>query len=1091
MFGMTRRLAAAALAACILSLSAPAQDTRATLLGTVRDQSRGAVVGAQVTAANQLTNERRTVLTDSRGQFRIPFLKIGVYTISVQAAGFQTAQKADLRLGVDQEVRVDFSLTVESIASQIEVVAPLSSGSAAVQERVVGTRQIEDLPLNGRQLQEQALIAPGIFAGGGSRSTAFNQFGLATPLDGNAGAFAANGAGSRSNGFILDGVDINIPEQGVIGFPPAVEAIAEFQIQTSSFQAEFGRYSGAIVNMVTKSGQNRVHGSVYEFFRNDALDANNFFNNRAGLERSTLRQNQFGFTLGGPLRKDRDFFFVNYEGSRITVGTGPFTSTLPDSRQRQGLLDFVDAQGAARQLDLSGRIAPTSARLLELAPLPNLSGTGANFIIDEGQTMNENQVTVRTDHQLSQRDNLTVRYTFDDQNQVFPFDVFFVGPPLPTFPFDNPEQRQSLSLAHFHSFSSSAFNELRFGLNRQVNPIPNGDVTDPAALGLPNSAPQDVANGVPTVFVSGFGGSAGQPLLGGGFTGFFANRTVFQLIDNFSWTRGAHSWKFGGEARWIQVNNGSFSGLRGSLVFNGSRNGTIDPSIAGNAPAAALADFLLGLPSQASIAEGSRQRGFRAQSLDLFVQDQIRVSPRLTLNLGLRYEYNSPPEEVNGLLGNFVPGRGNLIVGQPGLEDLHRPDRNNFAPRAGLAYRLRENGKSVLRAGAGVYYDHTIIGDRSGIGVAFNPPFGLSVTSNSPLSFPADGTAAETFTSLLGAGQPTGTASVDTGFRSPYSVQWNLSLQHELPGETVLEAAYVGRRSVNLSRRLNINQVPAGSLSPEQLRQAAAQDPEFGTSILRPFFPQFSSDISQQQSTGQAIYHSFQGSVEKRYSQGMSLLASYTYSKSIDDVSGIGSGADDIPQDAFDLRSQRGVSNFDITHRFQTSFTYAIPFGSGRAFGRDLPALASALAGGWQVAGKVTAQSGQPFTVTMGAFDGLTQTSNKRPDLVGDPDSGVPQGFAFNPSAFAAPAEGAFGSAGRNILRGDGYFNVDFSVFKAFPISQLGESGQVEFRAEFFNLFNNVNFTFPVRNLASPAFGRFVDGATPPRIVQFALKVKF
>jgi hypothetical protein len=465
------------------------------------------------------------------------------------------------------------------------------------------------------------------------------------------------------------------------------------------------------------------------------------------------------------------------------------------------------------------------------------------------------------------------------------------------------------------------------------------------------------------------------------------------------------------------------------------------------------------------------------------------------LNLGLRYEIDTPITEVNGLLSNLLPGRGNFVVGSDELPRLHNLDKNNFAPRVGFAYRATDDGKWTVRGGAGIYHDNGTFQDRFRTARS-NAPFAITNIVNQTgsdrtnLDFPLNNTAAQTFLTLLGGGAATGAGAVDVNYRTPYAIQYNLNVQHEVDNNLLAEFAYVGRRGLNASRTVNINQIVAvNSLAATQLGMATGSRP-FNSASL-PVGARFANDVISQQFNGQATYHSLQTRLERRLSNGASFLASYTWSKSIDDVSGIGTGADDSAQDSYNLAAQRAVSNFDVPHKFVFSSTWALPFGRNRRFLKDSGPVVSALVSDWQINGILTYQSGQPFTVTVGAFDAGTGISNRRPNQISDPHENVPAGFAFNPAAFVAPPAGQFGSVGRNTLRADNYFNTDFAALKNFRFSPLGEAGAIEFRAEFFNLFNNPSFTLPVSSLSNAAFGRYVSNSTAPRVIQFVAKVKF
>ncbi|MEW6320510.1 MAG: carboxypeptidase regulatory-like domain-containing protein [Acidobacteriota bacterium] len=1086
----------------MLPLPGLAQDTRATLTGRVVDEQSAPIVGAAVTAVADLTAFTTSAATDGEGRYRLPLLPPGLYTLVVEAPGFAPTTQAGIDLRVGEERRADVVLRVSGIETTVTVTAPLTNSRSGTLAAVLPQERINRLPLNGRQLQELTLTVPGVSAAGGFRSSAFNQFGLATPADGNAGAFAVNGAPSRANGFFLDGVDINIPEQGVIAFPPLVDAVQEAEIETSGFKAEYGRYSGAIVNYITRAGSNVWRGTAYGYYRDDAFDANDFFNKVNGLPKTTLNLKQLGGSIGGPLLANRHFIFGNYEANRVKQGTGPFASNVPTADQRRGLIaftGFTDLNGNGRfdageptapaVLDIAGRVSPISRAINDgFIPLPNASGAGANYIANGLQTMTEDAFVIRTDSQWTDRDRLSVRYHYDFQDQFFPFDVFFVSASLPAFPFPNPERRQSLAASHTRTIGNTAANELRFGLNRQSNPIINGTDIDPATIGLPNGAPQnEFGRGLPIIRITGFGGTGGQPYtdnLGASTT----TRTVYQFIDSLQVSRGAHGFKFGVEVRHSQVDSSAYRPLRGALTFNGSRNGLIDPSVPGNAAVAAFTDFLLGLPAQATISSANPTRRFRTWAFSAYAQDDWQVSDRLTLNLGLRYELDTPLTEADGLLSNLVPGVGNFVVGSAELPRLHRLDANNLAPRVSGSLRLDDTGRTVLRGAFGVYYDNGVFQDRFAT-ARTNAPFAITAIDNDPAPFPMDGTPATTFTRLLGSGRATSAASIDTDYHTPLAVQYNVGFERELVSSLVGAVGYVGRRAYNQSRPANINQVVAVNSPAATVEGRPVGSRPFNNASV-PEGARFSNDIIQQQFNGRSVYHALQARLERRAVAGSSFLLAYTWSSSRDNGSGIGTGVDDRPQDSYDLDAHWGPSNYDIPHRFVASGTWALPFGAGRRF-LSGKGLARALAGGWHVDGILTLQSGQPFTVTVGAFDPVLGISNKRPHQLADPLRDVPQGFAFNPAAFAAPPVGELGRTGRNTLRGDGYTNLDLALSRSFPLPMARRTADLQVRAELFNVLNTVNFNFPVTALSSPAFGRYVSNATAPRIAQFSARLSF
>ncbi len=964
---------------------------------------------------------------------------------------------------------VSETLTVEASA------AALSTENATA-ATVVDHKNIAVLPLNGRQLQNLALLAPGI-AAGWNWSTAANRYGKAR--ENLEGAFVANGARGRSNDFVLDGMPMNVRQYGVINFEPSNEAVQEFEVKTSVATAEFGRTMGSTVNIVTRSGGNRFHGTLYEFFRNDRLDANDTFNNRAGLPRGKLRQNQFGGSVGGPIVKNKHFFFANAEFLRIIEGVETRVVSVPTPSERQGLIEFTDRQGAARTLDLSDRINPISRNLLGFYPEPNTTGpNGLNRNSSLLIALNDYQTHGRTDHHLTDRDMVSVRFSWNlnDQNYLI---NRFGGPFIPGFNLLNPEETWNASVAHLHTFGPSLVNELRVGFNRYTNDLGNGDPTLPNEVGLPNG--NETANGIP--FVTFLGGTleslGGQPWLNRE-----QNELTAMVSNSISWLRGKHNIKSGGEIRRLHYNTRGASNQRGTISFDGSRNDLIS-RLPGNERAGALADFLLGLPFQSTIVTGQFGRGFRQWAYTAYIQDTWRATSRLTLNLGVRYEYTAPWDEVNGKLSNLAPSGQLAVVGEPGLDRLYRADRNNFGPRVGIAYDLGGGGRTILRAGFGILHE-TLLQANSIEQIENNPPFSASAVTRQPARFPNDGSPASTLLDLRRAATPSSAiAAVDlNGFQNPYTMQYNLSIQRQVGRNWLAEIRYAGSRGLRLPVFRNLNQVPITSLAAPQRSAieadiAAGRDTTETIAALRPF-PRFDS-ITFSQNVAQSTYHSGQASIEKRFGAGPTLMASYTFAKSIDNASDFGSG-DPSEQvlNARNLAAQRALSSFDIKHRFSGAFTYDLPLAR---LWRSGPRR---VVNGWQLNGVVTLQSAQPFTPFLSVFDAFRNESFNRPDVVGDPSRNVPDGLAFNPAAFVAPAPGTFGDAGRNIIRGDAFHSFDLSIFKR---TELNERVAIELRGEFVNAFNNVNFQGPDVNLtSSPGVFR---AAAQPRIIQLGAKLTF
>ncbi|MDX2268312.1 MAG: TonB-dependent receptor [Bryobacter sp.] len=1043
----------------------------AGFVGNVTDASGALIVGATVKARNLDTQREETVLTNGAGAYRFAALTEGRYQLTIAKDGFRPQTVDSLVLRVGEELRLDATLSPGNQETNLAISAspvPLATETATL-ATVVDTRNIQELPLNGRQLQNLALLSPGI-AAGWNWSTAANRYGKAR--ENTEGAFNVNGLRGRSNNFVFDGAPMNVQQYGVINFEPSNETVREFSLVSSTPEAEYGGTLGATVNIVTRSGTSQFHGALYEFFRNDVLDANSTFAKAAGLERGKLRQNQYGGNLGGPLFSKRHFFFGNFEQLRILEGVETRLVSVPTAQERQGLLRYRDAAGATQTLNLANRLNPISRRLLDFYPAPNTGGDNAlNYASALTIGLTDTQYHIRTDHYLTGRDQVMVRFSRNNNDQEYIINRFG-GPYIPGFSLPNPEKTIHAVASHLHTFSSAMFNEFRAALNRYANDLGNGDPSNAEAFGLPNG--NGSANGIPSLT---FAGNAVEPL--GGLTWFnrIQNETTTSFADTLSLLRGRHHLKFGGSFSRRQFNTRGASNQRGTISFDGSRNGLI-PRLPGNERSGALADFLLGQPFEASIVVGAFGRGYRQTATAFFVQDSWRATPRLTVNLGLRCDYSAPWTEVNGKLSNLAPDGTLALVGTSALDRLYQPDRNNFAPRLGLAYDLRGNGETVLRAGLAYTYE-TLLQANSVQQVENNPPFSAFAVTRSPSPFPATGNAT-TLLDLRNQAQPSRSiAAVDSqAFRNPYAAQWNFSLQQRLANVWLLELAYVGTRGQALPYFFNANQVPLASLSIAQRNTiasaiAAGQDTTPLLAPLRPY-PAFDT-VTLSRNAAQSTYHSGQIKLERRFSRGLSVLASHTWAKSIDNASDFGSGdPSERILNSSNLALQRGPSSFDVQHRFTSAFTWELPCSRGW------------LLDGWQVNGVVTLQTGQPFTPFNSNFDPFRNEAFNRPDVVGDPQANIPAGLAFNPAAFRNPAPGTFGNAGRNIVRGDGFQSFDLSAFKNFALT---ESLRLQFRAEAVNAFNTVNFQGPVVNLNTTP-GRWV-AAAQPRILQLGLKLSF
>ena len=1060
----------------LISGAAYPQGPTAALVGTVTDSTGGVISGASIRVRHVETQVDQITTSNAAGAYRIVGLQAGVHELTVSAPQFTTNKQTGIVLRVGEEFRSDVVLSPGAVEQTLEVNASAvaTATETATISTVIDTRNVQELPLNGRQLQNLALLAPGI-AAGWNWSTAANRYGKAR--ENTEGAFVVNGIRGRSNDFLLDGMPMNVRQYGVINFEPSNEAVREFELKASAPQAEFGGTMGATVNIITRMGTNEFHGSLYEFFRNDVLDANSTFSTRAGLPRGKLRQNQFGGSIGGPIVSNKHFFFGNLEQLRIIEGVETRLVSVPTQDERNGLIRYRDSSGAEQTLNLGDRINPISQRLLGFYPQPNAGGTGPlnyNSALTIGLV--DTQFHIRTDHHLSDRDMVTVRVSRNNNDQEYIINRFG-GPYIPGFSLPNPEKTINGTIGYLRTFSAQLVNEFRVGVNRYSNDLANGDQTSPSDVGLPNG--NESANGMPSV---SFAGSVIEPLGGLDWFNREQNEMTSMISDSVSYLAGRHSFKFGGEYTRLQFNTRGASNQRGTISFDGSRNGLI-PRLGGNQRAGALADFLVGQPYEASIVVGLFGRGYRQSHYAFFGQDSWRATPKVTINLGLRYDYSAPWTEVNGKLSNLTQNGSLLVVGEPGLERLYRPDRNNFAPRLGLAYDLSGSGRTVIRAGFSMLYE-TSLQANSVQQVENNPPYSAKALTRSPTPFAASGPAT-TLLDLRALAQPSrAIAAVDSNdFRNPYSMQFNFGVQQRLGESWLLELAYVGSRGLDLPLFLNANQVPIRSLTADQRARIAeavtsGQDTTPILSTLRPY-PAFDS-VTLSRNAASSTYHSGQIKLERRFARGLSVLASYTFSKSIDNSSDFGSGdSSEQVLDSKNLALERAASSFDVPHRFSSAITYELPFNASSG-------LVQKLVRGWQINAILTLQSGQPFTPFVSDFDPYRNEAFNRPDVIGDPNANVPAGLAFNPAAFRIPALGTFGNAGRNIVRGDGFHSVDLSVVRNFALT---ERWRLQFRAEAVNSFNHVNYQGPVVNINSTP-GAFV-AAAQPRIIQFGLKLSF
>jgi hypothetical protein len=1031
--------------------------------GHVGNAAAGDVAGAQIRLVHTGTNETRDLRTGTAGEFSIAQLPPGPYRLEIEASGYGK-YTGEFELQVNQTHRLDVTLEVGQLPVEVvnvtDALPPIQKDSAAT-GTVIENRQVVGLPLDGRNFYELSLLVPGaVPAAPGSAGSVRGDF-----------SFSVNGAREDGNNFLLDGVYNVDPKLNTFGVRPSVDAIREFEMLTSTYDASFGRNAGAQVNVVLKSGSNRIHGSAYEFFRNGALDARNFFA-PSDQPAPEYQRNQFGFSLGGPIRRDRTFFFVDYEATRAREGITRVTN-VPTLAERSG--DFSQSAGAPAPVDPltgqpftggiipAGRINAVGRAIAALYPLPNRAVPFQNFVSSPAQRDRNDTFDVRLDHALSLRSNLTFRYSFGDRNLFEPFTGASFSL-VPGYGATIPRRSQNIMLSETHVFTPTFINDVRLAFNRVALSViqERAGTSINHQVGLPELSTNARDFGLSLINVTGFstlGHEGNNPQN--------SVTNTYQILDTATYARGSHLLKFGLDFRFVQQNAFRDVQSRGFLTFSTSAG------LSGNA----LADLLLGSPFITGGAHLDNAQHLRTNSYNFFVNDSYRVTPRLTLNAGLRYEYNSPSVDTEDRANVYDPLTRSLVaVGTGGVpRSGYTPDKNNFAPRVGLAWTLGSEGHTVLRAGYGVYYDQSALAP--GEALYFNAPYfdfnlyfslpGLPLTVNDP------------FPSFFPFPLPDSALAIQRDLRTAYMQHWSFGVQQDLGGSRVLEVSYVGSKGTKLLAGRDINQ---GQLTTLPF-------------VIRPV-PQF-DDITILESRANSNYNSLQVRFQQRLDFGLSFLSSYTWSKSIDDASGFFTSAGDpnFPQNSFDLRQERALSNFDVRHRLSVSYAYDLPFGRGRAFLSD-SGLLSKVFGGWQMNGIVTLQTGRPFTVALlpeidnsgTGRSTLGFLGNDRPNVVGDATLGsrTPERW-FNTGAFAFPPRGTFGNAGRNILTGPGTENVNLSLLKNIT---LRERLDLQFRAEFFNLFNHPNFNLPDNFLGSPTFGHILS-AQSPRHVQFGLKLLF
>ena len=1042
------------------ALTVLGQTYRGAVRGTILDPYGRAMPGATVTITNTTTGEIRTATTGEQGEYAITALAPGLYEILIEKPPFEKYSNK-VELHVNEVVRADVPLKIGSVGTfLIETFEGNLKQDTASLGAVVDNRQITGLPLDGRNFYELSLLVPGaVPPAPGSAGSARGDF-----------SFSVNGAREDANNFLLDGVYNIDPKLNTFGVRPSVEAIREFEMLTSTYDASFGRNPGAQVNVILNSGTNDFHGSAFEFHRNAALDARNFFAPATEPKPKYLR-NQFGGAIGGPIVRDRTFFFADYEGTRSREGVTRITN-VPTAEERIG--NFSNSVFGVPTNPFTGMpfdggsipsffIHPVGRALAALYPLPNRNVPFQNFVSSPTQRDDNDSFDVRVDHHLTDKADLALRYSFGDRELFEPFtgSAFSVVPGFGDFVN---RRSQNAMVALTWVLTPNLVNETRGAFSRVAASVKQEGSVLNSEVGLPTISPRARDLGLSFITITGY-----SPLGDEGNNPQNSVTNVYQFLNNSSYVHGNHLFKFGADLRFTQQNAFRDVESRGRLQFSPFFQ------LTGNA----LADMLLGFPLLTSIARVDNPQQIRTESYNFFITDSWRVTPQLTLTAGLRYEYNSPPVDAEDRATVFDLATRTIVpVGTNGVpRSGFDPDRNNFAPRVGFAWSIDQY--TVLRGGYGVYYDQSPLAPSESL--YFNSPF---FDNNIFFSLPGlPLTLSDPFPSFFPFPLPDSALAIQRDLRTGYMQHWNLNIEREYGNHTLFEVAYVGSKGTKLLTARDINQ-PQPQLLPPGLPFVPRPDPRF-------------DDIDLLESRGNSNYHALQARFQQRLFRGLTSLVSYTWSKSIDDASNFFSSAGDpnFPQNSYNVAAERGRSNFDVPHRLSASYSFGLPFGRGRRYIADGGWVTTVLTG-WETHGILTLQSGRPFTVALLSDIDNSGTgrsilgfgANDRPNVAGNPEISNPSPDRwFNTAAFAFPPPGTFGNAGRNILDGPGFQNFNASLMKN---TRLAEGVNLQFRAEVFNLFNHPNFNLPDNFLGSPTFGR-ISSARDPRHIQFGLKLLF
>ncbi len=1113
-----------------------AQTVTATLSGTVEDAQDAVIGNASVTVTNQATGAVRKLQTDSGGRYEANALQPGPYTVSVEMPGFTSKVVNGITLNVGDVKDLPVILSLGSVNDTVSVTASESSIQTETSSngQLIDNKQVVELPLANRQFYNLALLSPAAYQPAQNSTLGFR------------GGINIAGASEISNEFTVNGVYNNDMGTAQPSFRPSVEVIQEFRLLTGVYPAEYGQMSGGHVVIITKSGTNAFHGSAYEFLRNQVTDARNYFT-QAGIKAPSFKQNTFGGTIGGPILKDRAFFFFGYEGQRIRsavtalasvptqamlAGTFQTGETLYDPNTGNPLAPVSGTPGAylynlptaipsSSPINWNSVAAKAGQQIADLGfPAPTLATAanklpGNNYNFNEIRSENSDTYTGRLDGKISDKDALNFSYNAFMDPAFEPSNALCSSYVLPNFGCYTNQISTLINLTYQRIITPNLINNLTLGYQRLQQPRIQQDTTTIGASysGLPGgpyfTQPNYANNlGLPNTAITGYSTI-------GGATNLPQNRwdSHYQITDAVTWNHGAHTIKAGIDFLLARAVNLITSDGRGAFSVSDANIYSLSgKSTRIGSTGDSLADFLLGLTYTSTIGPTAANVYLNFQSQDFFVQDDWKIRPNLTLNLGLRYELDHPVYSPNNSISNFSLVQQQYVqVGQNGASNgLYSLDANNFAPRVGFAYQPLGNDKTTVKGAAGIFYNMPLLYNQfltngtqapfrfvsTYTSVASSPGKVNTIQLSTPFTIPNTSAPVPCLTGTQTGCSPSQAAlSIQSGYRTPYLTEWSLGVERALTKTIVLESTYFGSKGTKLPLSVPVNVIDPATytVATRAPRQSDRPLPNFST-------------VTSQGTVTDSEFHSWQNSVKQSYANGVSFLFAYTYAKSIDGGGGIGTGSNSsgTVQNVYNLRGDRGLSDFDVRHRIVFSSVALLPFGGGKPYLNH--GLESSIFGGFQISGIFSWQTGRPLTVTDVSSNNSGYYENAdRPNIVpGQNPNNGPKTVAewFNTAAFTlAPGfivkngvvtqVGQFGNAGRNIIEGPWYTDLDFTLAREFAIHEH-VTGQL--RAETFNVFNHPNFFNPLTTGtqfgSGSSFGQLTQANTP-RQMQFSLRILF